>query len=516
MAGVFISYSHRDLEIARVLHDSFSAAGIVCWRDERWLQTGDDYAEEITKAIRDCDALVLLLSPASNSSDYVAIEAALAHRFNRPIFPILVEGTDIGDRLLPYVVRLHMNDLRTGGPGQLTQSLGAALQRKATPPSTHLDTPEPPQTATPAVPVSTKPDRSAALVTNEQYRAFIDAAPRRRASRVPTPSAPAEWGAADLPVLGISWDDAIAYCDWVGARLPVPGDNPGLASDIGVADRAAPIYEWWDAGTEERKQIREPGTAAVVALIERRTKRADVGFRVADVDIPSARQWIRVERGRWTLGSDAAAFATLAGMYRVHSALAGPVLARGALPCIVAAYSISQTPVTNEEYFAFTQATGRRWPVHWDAMFLGRFGRPFGQRLASQPVVNVSEEDAQAYCIWSHTRLPSWMEWERVAGGPERHPYPWGRTYSSLACNSIESERGALASAYDYRSGDSAEGARQMCGNVAEWVLGPRGEAEVKGGSYRLACEIWGLAYAFRNVDSPQASPDIGFRVAGG
>ena len=142
------------------------------------------------------------------------------------------------------------------------------------------------------------------------------------------------------------------------------------------------------------------------------------------------------------------------------------------------AFYIGKYEVTNRQYYTFVKATGHKPPENccdpkeniWrgDSMLDG---------IGELPVINVSWEDAFAYCQWSGGRLPTEAEWEKAARGTDGRIYPWGndpvtgnRTNYSIENVTFWDGPATLARKDQYDYGKSAYGAYEMAGNVWEWI----------------------------------------------
>jgi formylglycine-generating enzyme required for sulfatase activity len=148
------------------------------------------------------------------------------------------------------------------------------------------------------------------------------------------------------------------------------------------------------------------------------------------------------------------------------------------------AFEIARLPVTNALYLPFVAATGARPPIVWR-------GSAPPAVLANHPLVDVSWEDAIAFCEWlSHElatsdqrpatyqavassvvfRLPTEAEWERAARGTDGRTFPWGDTWDAERANTRDAGRGGTSPVGAYPAGASPAGCLDMAGNAWEWT----------------------------------------------
>ena len=279
----------------------------------------------------------------------------------------------------------------------------------------------------------------------------------------------------------------------------------------------------------------------------------------------STENMVRLDGGRFLMGSESPDVFASDGEGPVREVFVDP-------------FYISRHPVTNQQFAEFTRRTGfvteaQRWG--WSFVFRNHvpeaqrgpavnvtpwwirvdgadWAHPEGPEVSAEtrpnyPVVQVSWNDAQAYCEWDGVRLPTEAEWEFAArGGLEQKTYPWGDDLmpgGRHMCNIWQGTFPDLDVAEDGFSApapvDSFEpngyGLHTVVGNVWEWCADyfdprwhqtatranpigpPSGTTRVmKGGSYLChASFCFRYRNAARTANTPEsATGNIGFRVA--
>jgi formylglycine-generating enzyme required for sulfatase activity len=217
------------------------------------------------------------------------------------------------------------------------------------------------------------------------------------------------------------------------------------------------------------------------------------------------------------------------------------------------AFTIDRFEVTNVRYAACVAAGACSEPgsvqsatrdPYWGAPDFARF-----------PVIQVSWEDASAFCAWLGRRLPTEAEWELAARGDctivapagcdreDERPYPWGSAAPTcVLANFTDAGSGScIVPAGDTDLvgarplGASPYGVEDLAGNVAEWVadwysdwyydstcrsgctdpLGPAGGVQrvIRGGSYANDAAL--IRVSIRSFGGPtERASSVGFRCA--
>jgi formylglycine-generating enzyme required for sulfatase activity len=359
-------------------------------------------------------------------------------------------------------------------------------------------------------------------VTFAQYDAFCEATGRKK----PDDNG---WGRGSRPVMRVSHNDANAFCKWfsekTGKKIMLPTEaqwekacragssdeqygkldaiawhyrNSGKkthpvgqkqANGYGLYDMLGNVSEWcsdWYSRSYRPTLSRNPrgpdhiegsirhlqrvvrgGSWDDTAYYARASSRRhfipggfsnSIGFRLAynaeksfTVTVPSVPsiEWIDIPAGNFQMGDNfKEGFKDERPVHTVH----------------LSAYKISKYEVTFEQYEVFCDDTKKERPSN------SGFGR------GSQPVINVSWNDAKAFCDWlsqktgANIHLPTEAQWEKAARGTDQRRYPWGD--SSPDCGKAEylGCRGRpIKPVGSHPSGVSPYGVHDMAGNVMEW-----------------------------------------------
>ena len=194
-------------------------------------------------------------------------------------------------------------------------------------------------------------------------------------------------------------------------------------------------------------------------------------------------------------------------------------------------FFLSRYPVTNAQYAPFVQTGLGKPPKHWEGGVI-----PDGKE--DHPVVNVSWDDASAFCDWASEhvglpiRLPTEAEWEYAARGSEGRTYPWGPEEPTDERANFQVHVGDTTPVGAYPKGATPDGILDLAGNVFEWCsdwLGPYGEGHqqdpqgpgegsdrvIRSGSWNANARY--VRAAYRNGYAPEDRYDfVGFRLARG
>jgi hypothetical protein len=126
---IFISHSSKDKLPADAACATLEKNGIRCWIAPRDVVVGMDYSDQLTQAIEDCRAIVIIFSSHSNGSHQVKAEIDSAFATNKILIPLRIEDIEPTKGMAHYLRTVHWLDAYTMPFEQHLQRLSETILR---------------------------------------------------------------------------------------------------------------------------------------------------------------------------------------------------------------------------------------------------------------------------------------------------------------------------------------------------------------------------------------------------
>lgn len=233
------------------------------------------------------------------------------------------------------------------------------------------------------------------------------------------------------------------------------------------------------AGCGEEQAAEEPGPQEQATVSVAAPKLGDTKTRAADAAVMNF-----VPAGQFMMGSSPQEVDLAVELCNRFVANCQPEWFQDEMPAhavALAAFWIDRTEVTNGQYTRCVAAGGCNPPK--SAASATRPSYYGNTAFTDYPVIDITSQDAAAYCTWAGAGLPTEGQWEYAARGPDARRYPWGNDFDGSRLNYCDANctepwndagfndaRNDTAPVGSYPTGASWCGALDMAGNVWEYV----------------------------------------------
>ncbi|MCB9457515.1 MAG: SUMF1/EgtB/PvdO family nonheme iron enzyme [Anaerolineaceae bacterium] len=431
MPHIFISYSRKNQRYVRGLAEDIRQRGFDVWLDDR-IDYGDRWWRTIVKAIEDCAAFVVVMSPDAEKSEWVEREVLLAQREGKPIFPVLLEGKEFALLITTQFVNV------TGGK----------------------------------LPADDFYDRIAAVITPAQVSGAWITPPKQNIIK------PTTYVIGILVLVAVIVIGAIMLTNLSGNDNATPttavAQNPTATPD----DTTSTLSGFQQLQTTEAEQTQAAATQTAFLI-------------ATENQIQSANATAIAQQSGAT---ETAAFATLIALSATPTLsseqLALTPVARNAdwtpvernfdgitMVLVPAGCFMMGSTVYSDEQPVQRQCFERPFWIDKYEVAQAHFRRLGGTQANppaftgdDRPVEGVTWFEARDYCERRGMRLPTEAEWEYAARGPESLVYPWGNEFNADNVVYFGNSNGQAAEVGSRLGGASWVRALDMSGNVWEWV----------------------------------------------
>jgi len=132
---VFISYAREDAAVARRIAEGLRSAGLEVWYDESEIMPGENFAEKISQALEESQAMVVVITRNALRSSWVRREIQYAlgrESYSGRLVPVIADRMEeIPENQIPWILkRLKMIVLpEAGREAHGIQEIAAALDK---------------------------------------------------------------------------------------------------------------------------------------------------------------------------------------------------------------------------------------------------------------------------------------------------------------------------------------------------------------------------------------------------
>ncbi|MBV8859268.1 MAG: TIR domain-containing protein [Acidobacteria bacterium] len=140
---VFISHSKVDEKYAIAAHDTLESSGLKCWIAPKDIDPGEEWGDEIIKAIKSSRVMLVVLSSSANKSKHIRREVTQAEGEGLPVIVFRIEDVMPEGSLAYYFNTIHWLDAFPE-PKEKHPQLIAAVRRSLIGDPASIPTPPPP------------------------------------------------------------------------------------------------------------------------------------------------------------------------------------------------------------------------------------------------------------------------------------------------------------------------------------------------------------------------------------
>jgi hypothetical protein len=505
MSYIFISYSKKNHQYAYPLAEFLQEQGFDVWIDKIGIEYGVNWWKAIVKGVRGCGAMLVLMTPESEASEWVEKEVFIGLELKKPMFPLLLNGNrwdlfittqyiDVSAFTMPDTDFLKQIGKHVTPKKQIGRNQSPVTEQDRTNTAFSMDD---------AIGLFTQAFRA------KDWAQSLEILGQMRAS-----------GEDPSPIDPDYYEDKVrtalkmANCERVYQRLLKVAEitEPHqLLNSLELIWKECPDYDPQGLAAQTQQAIAKITPPSAKSAITDSSKGIPAKHSKVPAILPSPFEWITIPTGKVTLETRQT--------YDVPT------------------FQIAKYPVTNAQYQVFVEAkdgyTDVKW---WDFLKEALEWRKGNAKSLDTrfkgddlPRTNVTWYDCIAFCRWLSAKvdenisLPTEQQWQRAAQGNDGREYPWGNGFDKSRANTSESGIRQVTPVTQYLNGASPFGVIDMAGNVWEWCLSDYGNPSsisinansgysLRGGSWKNFQDMAHSAY--RNGIYPlYRFSNFGFRV---